>query len=151
MVLSTPDLSSIDKSQLQVQMLMNKDFTAVSPETALVEAAKTMCKQGNGCVLVESAGQLLGIVTEADFPRKLVSLGKDVYDSHISEVMSSPVITINPYSKIMEAIELMDKHHKRRLAVVGDDGLCGVLDRLTLAQSLIDILQKTRLESITQA
>jgi len=89
-----------------VNNIMSKNVLTVDKSTSLQEAALKMRKSKVGCVIVTEDTKLIGIVTERDFVTKVAAEGRPLF-TNIYEVMSSPLITIDPEETVWEAAEMM--------------------------------------------
>lgn len=112
---------------------------ATLPEQALArEALPLMIEQGFSCVVVEHHGRPIGILTGRD----LVRLGDERVDlgiTHMGEIMSHPLQTVNDTASIAEAISLMQQINARRLVVVDEAGtIMGVVSRHNIMKILGD-------------
>jgi CBS domain-containing protein len=115
---------------------MMKDVpTVVDNVTALV-AAKVMMDAGRGFVVVLKEGQPAGIVTEHDLVNKIIVAKKNAAKVLAVEIMSSPLITIDPDEDLTKASELMHEHKIRRLLVVKDSIIYGAITTTDIARSL---------------
>ncbi len=113
------------ESELFVKDAMtHKVVTAVQSDTVAGLAGK-MLEHDIGCVLIENK-KLVGIVTERDI-LKTVSKHKD--PSHVTarEVMSAPLISVEPTMSLLEAAKLMTKYGIRRLPVLTGESLAGII------------------------
>jgi CBS domain-containing protein len=99
------------------------------------EAAIQMDRTGCGCLIVLQEGRVVGIVTEKDLVRRALSLNTDPAKVKISEIMSYPVIAVSPETHADEALKIMASNGLRRLPVIHNDRLVGVvtIDRLAYA------------------
>ncbi len=98
-----------------------------------------------GSLLVVSEGKPVGIVTEKDLVTKVVAENRTPEDVTVSEVMTSPVVTIGPYHEILDAAKTMADLNIRRLAVIDDDHLVGLItenDILKVWPALIEITRE---------
>jgi predicted transcriptional regulator len=86
-----------------------------------------MKKRKIGNVIVVENNQPIGILTESDILKKVVAEGKNVKDVLIKDIMSTPVIVIDPYVTLDKAMNTMTKCNIRRLPVVENDELIGVI------------------------
>jgi signal-transduction protein with cAMP-binding, CBS, and nucleotidyltransferase domain len=86
-----------------------------------------MKKRKIGNVIVVENKQPIGILTESDILKKVVAEGKDANDVIIKNIMSTPVIVIDPYVTLDEAMKTMTKCNIRRLPVVENEELIGVI------------------------
>ncbi len=109
-----------------VDRIMNKEVATVSPTTLLQEAVRKMNALRIGCLVVESNGQPVGIITERDILR-LVENGRSPYDLQVKMIMTSPVEVIGREQNIEDASSLMLKQRIRRLPVVNDGKLVGII------------------------
>jgi CBS domain-containing protein len=110
---------------------------SVSPDATVYEAIAVMAAKEIAAVLVIEQGSLLGIVSAKDYGTRVVLEGKNGKDVLVREVMTTPVMTVGPDVKIMEAMEIMTTKNIRHLPVLKDDTLVGVV---TLADLVCAIL-----------
>ena len=109
-----------------VNQIMSKDVIKVSKSTTLQEAAQSMKKANVGCVIVTDESNPLGIVTERDFVSKVAADGRPLF-TEISEVMSSPLITIDHEDTVWEASEKMKENLIHKLPVVENGQIVGIV------------------------
>lgn len=109
-----------------VSQVMSKNVLTVEKSTSLQEAAQNMKKSNVGCVIVIENGKPLGIVTERDFVTKIAAEGRPLF-TDISEVMSSPLITIDPEETIWEASEIMKEKRIHKLPVKENEQIIGIV------------------------
>ena len=109
-----------------VNQIMNKNILTVNKSESIQEAACKMKNSNVGCVIVEENGKSLGIVTERDFVTKVASEGLPLF-TEIYEVMSSPLITVDPEDTIWEASEIMKKKSIHKLPVKEDKDIIGII------------------------
>lgn len=102
------------------------------------EAARGMERCGCGCCLVESNGKIIGIVTERDIVRRVAAKGLSLAKTSVKEIMSSPLIVIDPDASIETACKIMAKNGLRRLPVVGEKGLLGIITITDVARALAE-------------
>ncbi|MCJ7632761.1 fasciclin domain-containing protein [Candidatus Bathyarchaeota archaeon] len=121
----------------QIRDYMIKDFHTISSEVTVVEAARAMASDENqeGYLIVVTAGKPLGIVTENDIVNKVVAKTVDPVKTKVTEIMSSPLITIDPDDDLLEASKLMAERKVRKLVVTKDDIVYGIITANTVAQS----------------
>jgi CBS domain-containing protein len=106
---------------------ISKDFVKVSTTESVAGAARAMMKAGTGEAIVLKDGKPIGIVTEKDILYKVVAVGKDPSRTDVSVVMSSPVENIGGDVKVEDAIAKMSKLGVRRLLVMKNEKLEGIV------------------------
>jgi CBS domain-containing protein len=116
-----------------------RDVMTASPETVepgkpATEAAKLMKKADAGMIPVVQDGQLLGTVTDRDIVLRVIAEGKNPASMTVGEIASAEVVTVAPEQDLEEALHLMAKHQVRRLPVVEDGRLIGVLAQADVAR-----------------
>ena len=109
-----------------VNQVMSKNVITVDKSTSLQEAAQNMKKLNVGCVIVVDGAKPLGIITERDFVTKVAAEGRPLF-TEISEVMSSPLITIGPEETIWEASEMMKEKSIHKLPVKENEQIIGIV------------------------
>ena len=116
---------------MKVRYLMSYPIATVNPEATVLEAIKRMASEEKGSVLVARDGLLkecLGIVTTSQIFLEVFAKGRDPAAVAVSEIMTSaPLITIDLDASTSDAAELMLKHNIRRLPVVKDGALVGII------------------------
>lgn len=112
---------------LTVGKIMSRDILKVGANTSVAEAAKLMKDKKVGCLLIEQNKKMTGIITEADIVRKIVADGKDPINTLVTEVMNSPIVTIDAEKSIIEANDLMDQGRIRHLAVAEEGRIVGIV------------------------
>jgi len=109
-----------------VEDFMTKKVVMIEASRTIAEAAKLLADENVGSLVVVSGGKPVGIITDRDIVVKAVAAGLPVSE-RVERIMSSPLITVEPQTPIMEAIQLMEKHSIRRLPVVEHGKVVGVL------------------------
>ena len=109
-----------------VNQVMSKNVLTVEKSISLQEAAQNMKKSNVGCVIVTENNKPLGIVTERDFVTRIAAEGRPLF-TEIFEVMSSPLITINPEETIWEASEMMKEKRIHKLPVKENEQIIGIV------------------------
>ena len=109
-----------------VNQVMSKNVLTAEKSTSLQDAAQEMNRLNVGCVIVTDESKPIGIVTERDFVTKVAAEGRPLF-TEISEVMSSPLITIDPEETIWEASEIMKEKLIHKLPVIENERIVGVI------------------------
>ena len=139
-----------------VKDVMSSPVITVGEDATVNKAAQFMADSHIGCILVTSKeGKPLGIITESDFVTRV--LAKNIQPNKLTakEVMTSPLITIDPDETLSEAARRMSQLNIRRLGVMYKGDLVGIIsskDVLGIMPELIEIIQeKARIEGGTAA
>jgi CBS domain-containing protein len=122
--------------RLKVKDVMSNEPILVDAERTIKETAIAMDRSGRGCLLVTSNGKIVGIVTERDLVRRALTKGGGLSRLKVKSIMSSPLIIINPEAWVEDAAKVMSDNKVRRLPVVGESGLAGVITVTDIARSL---------------
>jgi CBS domain-containing protein len=119
-----------------VRQCLHKAPVTVPPECTIEEAARTMGGHGVGSLLVVSGGALLGIVTDRDIAVRDVGAGKSL-GSPIRDVMTEHLLTIQGSADIFETFTIFKDTQVRRLPVLEDEDLAGIITLDDLLISLV--------------
>jgi CBS domain-containing protein len=119
---------------LKVRELMTSDPATVEPDATLGEVATLMKQEDCGSIPVVEGGRLVGIVTDRDIVIRAVAAGKDPKSTRVSEVMSADPVTVRPDENIDRAREVMAERQIRRLPVVENGALVGILVTAQIAR-----------------
>jgi len=130
-----------------VKDLMTESVITIDLSKTVFDAAVLMGEKELGCLIVKDDNTPVGIVTERDFVRRVVSK-KTPLDAKMSEIMSKPLITIDPDSSLRDGARLMIEKQIRRLPVVKENKLVGILVASDFARHLS---KKTVTEEILEA
>lgn len=106
---------------------MNKKVIKVKPSDNIVAVSKKMLTTDAGCTLVYDKNKAVGIITERDVVRRVVAKGYDINKVLVKEVMSAPVISIEPNVNIFYAGKLMKDRGFKRLPVAEKGRVIGIL------------------------
>jgi CBS domain-containing protein len=121
-----------------VNEVMTADPRTVAPGDTLVDAARAMREADVGDVVLEQQGKPTGILTDRDIVVRAVADGRDPSSTRVSDVASEATITVTPDQQATEAARLMREHDVRRLIVVQDGRLAGIVSIGDLAVALDD-------------
>ena len=132
-----------------VRDIMSRPVVSVKESDNVADVARLMAKHDIGCVLVAGKkGETVGIVTERDIVQRIAAKNLLPSKVTVADSMSKPVITVQSKTSITDAAKLMNQRKVRRLAVIEDGKLAGVLtmkDILEVTPAIIDLAsEKTR-------
>jgi len=100
---------------------------AIEPDAPVLEAIQLMAEHGIGALLVMKGGELQGIVSERDYARKVILLGRSSSDTPVWQIMSSPVLTVSSAASVDDCMQLMTDRRVRHLPVVESGRVLGML------------------------
>ena len=121
------------------QLLNAKGHAAwtIEPEATVYEALELMAEKEIGALVVVQADQVVGLLSERDYARKVILKGKLSKDTLVKEIMSSPVVTVRPEQTVAECMALMTDKRIRHLPVLEGDRLAGLVSIGDLVKSII--------------
>jgi len=130
-----------------VRDIMSRPVVSVKESDNVADVARLMAKHDIGCVLVAGKkGETVGIVTERDIVQRIAAKNLLPSKVTVADSMSKPVITVQSKTSITDAAKLMNQRKVRRLAVIEDGKLAGVLtmkDILEVTPAIIDLASET--------
>ena len=104
-----------------------RDVWSIEADQAVLAAIQMMADRHVGALPVLRDGELVGIVSERDYARKVVLLGRSSADTRVGQIMSSPVRTVASDATVQYCMELMTEHRIRHLPVVDAGRLVGMI------------------------
>ena len=111
---------------------------AVGPQQPVLDALRQMAERHVGALLVMEGDELVGVVSERDYARKVILLGRSSADTSVAQIMSTPVITVRPDDTVHDCMSLMTEKRVRHLAVVADGEVIGVVSIGDLVKAVIE-------------
>ncbi|MBK6674327.1 MAG: CBS domain-containing protein [Proteobacteria bacterium] len=111
---------------------------AIAPGASVIDAIRSMAQNHVGALLVMDGTQLAGIVSERDYARKVILLGRSSATTAVRDIMSAPVVSLPPGSSVDEAMRLMTDRRIRHLPVVESGRVLGVVSIGDLVKSVIE-------------
>lgn len=112
---------------LRIETLMKRNLISVQSDETTFGVCLLMRVLNVGSVFVQEQDTIIGIVTESDIVKKVVSMSRIPEHTPVTQIMSAPVIGIDQDRPVFEAAEMMQQHGTRHLAVTRKDVIVGVL------------------------
>jgi len=121
------------------QLLENKTaIHSIGPDQPVLAAIQLMADKYVGALLVMRGDELLGIVSERDYARKVILKGRSSAETPVREIMTANVITVAPSDSVHRCMRLVTDKHIRHLPVVENGKVVGVLSIGDLVKAVID-------------
>jgi CBS domain-containing protein len=118
----------------KIREVMTPAPETIQADRSASDAAKKMKEADAGMIPVMDNGNLLGTVTDRDIAVRVVAEGKDPQSTTVGEIASRDVVTVQPDESLDDALKKMAKHQVRRLPVVEDGRLVGVVAQADVAR-----------------
>jgi CBS domain-containing protein len=115
-----------------------KEIWSVTPDNSVLEAIKMMAEKGVGALLVMDGESLAGIVSERDYARKVILMGRSSENTPVRDIMTAEVICADPQQSVEECMALMTSNRIRHLPVRRDEKIVGVLSIGDLVKAIIE-------------
>ena len=131
---------------LSVQQLLDqkpKGIHSIAPDEPVLTAIRKMAEHHIGALLVMTGDKLVGIVSERDYARKVVLLGRSSTETRVESIMSAKVVTVTPRHDANDCMRLMTDRRIRHLPVVAADRDVGVLSIGDLVRAVIEEQERT--------
>ena len=150
---------------MRAKDVMTRDLIAVTPDATVLQAARLMLQHHiSGLPVVDASGKLVGILSEGDFlrrretatqrrrsrwleflmgPGKIASEYTQSHGSKVAEVMTSDVRTVGEDTDLEKIVELMEKHRIKRVPVIRDDRIVGIVTRSNLMHAMVSMARST--------
>jgi CBS domain-containing protein len=126
-------------AELKIEDIMSETIVSAAPDETVLSAARRMAKHNISCIVVTTADGPVGILTERDALRGVAGGYEDFLTAIVSEKMSSPVITVSPDLPALDASALMESKGIKRLLVVRNEQLVGVVTQTDITRGLISM------------
>ena len=116
---------------------------SIEPEDPVLEAIQMMADHHIGALLVMKAAELVGIVSERDYARKVILMGRSSAETPVWQIMSSPVITVSPRNSVQECMKIMTESRVRHLPVMDSGRVVGMISIGDLVKAVMQDQQQT--------
>lgn len=134
-------LITSSRTWLEVGDVMSKDVAVIQSTASVAEAARIMTSRGISCIVVQVGDQVIGVLTETDLLERVVALCRDPACITMEQVMSCPVISISSSHSVFSASKMMEEMNIRRLVVMKDNHLCGIVTQADIFKAVRGKLQ----------
>ena len=130
---------------LKVEDVMVREVITIDDNSTVKEAAEVMNKFEIGCMIVVRKGKAMGIITERDLLKRVVAEARDANRTKVKDIMTTPLVVAEPDMELEEAIKLMFKMKIKKLPVVSESRLVGLISLTDIARfqpQMIKILKQ---------
>jgi CBS domain-containing protein len=103
------------------------DVLKIDASATVFDALKKIVELNVGSILVTEGDEVVGIMTERDYLRKIAIQGRTSYDTLVGEIMSSPLVYVTPETTIEESMAIMTDRRFRHLPVIENDDVVGII------------------------
>jgi len=134
---------------LRIKYLLSgksKAIWSIGPDEPVLHAIRLMSEKSIGALPVMQGEQLLGILSERDYARKVILKGRSSADTPVSQIMTTPVITVSPDHTVHGCMEIMTDKRIRHLPVVEKNKVVGMISIGDLVKAVIEEQQQTIVE-----
>jgi CBS domain-containing protein len=121
----------------QLLQAKGSQIFSVAPQDSVLHAIETMATRHVGALLVMQEGALLGIISERDYARKVILKNRSSHDTPVSDIMSSPAVSVTPDDTVHHCMQLMTDGRFRHLPVVKSGRVVGMLSIGDLVKAVI--------------
>ena len=119
---------------LKAEDVMVKEVITVDEKSTVKEAAEVMNKFEIGCLIAVRNGKAMGIITERDLLKRVVADGRNATKTKVKDIMSSPLVVVEPSTDLEEAVRLMFQMKIKKLPVVDGKRLVGLISLTDIAR-----------------
>ncbi|HEV7122486.1 MAG TPA: CBS domain-containing protein [Rhodanobacter sp.] len=121
-------------------LLQSKGDTifSVAPDAPVLEAIKQMAEHRIGALLVLRGTELVGVVSERDYARKVILQGKSSSQTAVADIMTANPLTVGPDTDVLDCMRLCTDRRIRHLPVMNDGTLVGIISIGDLVKAVID-------------
>lgn len=107
------------------------------PDVSVFDALRLMAEHNVGALVVVDGGDVVGVISERDYARKVILIGKSSRETQVREIMGTPPVTVGPATTVGECMQLMTGNHIRHLPVVASGVLIGCVSIGDVVKAII--------------
>lgn len=111
---------------------------SIEPDAKVFDAIAMMADKNVGALLVMEAGQLVGLISERDYTRKVILRGKSSRQIPVRHIMTTPVVAVDIDQPVVDCLQLMTRERVRHLPILAGDEVAGVVSIGDLVKWVID-------------
>jgi CBS domain-containing protein len=126
-----------------VRDAMTENPRSIGASASVVEAAQLMRDQHIGSLPITDDEKLIGMITDRDITTRVVAQAADPTTTSVGDVYSQDLVSVEPDNDLEDAVQLMASHQVRRLPVVEDGRLVGIVAQADIALALTENEQRT--------
>ena len=127
-----------------IEVILNTNVIILESDRFVDEATKLMKDRNTRSVLASHNGEVIGILSKTDILFKVISQGRNPSKIRLREIMTSPVLAVDPKTSVQEALSIMDKNDVRQIIVSSNAAVLGIVSR-------DDIFEKIQMATISTA
>jgi CBS domain-containing protein len=114
-----------------------RHIISVKPDDSVLDAIRVMAEKNIGAVVVMQGAELLGIMSERDYARKVIVKGRASDTTHVADIMTADVLTTSGSKTVYECMSLMTQKKIRHLPVLDDDTVVAMISIGDLVEAII--------------
>jgi len=131
---------------MHVKQLLGRkghEVWSVDADEPVLEAIQMMADKHVGALPVTRGGELVGVISERDYARKVILLGRSSAETPVWQIMSSPVVTVSPGDDVRQCMQVMTEKRIRHLPVMQDGRMVGMISIGDLVRAVIEEQDQT--------
>jgi CBS domain-containing protein len=131
---------------VRVKQLLGRkghDVWSIDAEEPVLEAIQMMADRHVGALPVTRNGELVGVISERDYARKVILLGRSSAETPVWQIMSSPVVTVTPEDDVRRCMQTMTELRIRHLPVMQGERMVGMISIGDLVRTVIEEQEQT--------